>query len=176
MDLEASFGEFSVDQAKRSFLEDEPWQSARRFLERLRATSDWGEIIIAANVCFEPVVGILIRRELLMRSVRFNGDMVTQAINHVAQLEWEWVRDWTVDLVRFVLEDETHGAANAEIVAGWLADWLPAAHEAADALEPVFDRLPAGIPFADARQNVQIDVDEMHSSCGVTELSRRGRG
>lgn len=176
MDLESGFGEFSVDEAKKSFLEDEPWQPARRYLERLRATPDWGEVIVAVNVCFEPVVGILIRRELLMRSVRFNGDMLTQAINHVAQLEWEWVRDWTVELVHFVLADEAHGAANREVVAGWLADWLPAAHEAAEALEPVFDKLPAGIAFGDARQNVQIDIDELHQSCGVAELAQISPG
>ena len=72
--------------------------------------------MIATNVCFEPTVGLLIRRELLMRSVRFNGDIVTQAVSHVAQLEWEWVRGWTVELVRFVLEDAEHGAANREVL------------------------------------------------------------
>src|SRR5919201_7037430 len=57
MDLEESFGEFSVDAARERFLHDEPWQPARRYVERLRATPDWGERVIAANVCFEPRVG-----------------------------------------------------------------------------------------------------------------------
>jgi propane monooxygenase small subunit len=175
MDLESHFGDFSVDRARASFLGDAPWQPARRYVERLRATPDWGEVVVAVNVCFEPVVGILIRRELLMRSVRFNGDMLTQAINHVSQLEWEWIRDWTVELVRFLCEDETHGAANREVITGWLADWLPAAHDAAEALEPIFDQLPAGIPFDEARKNVQIDVDELHESCGLTELTDASR-
>ena len=46
-------------------------------------------------------------------------------------------------------------------MAEWLADWLPLADEAAQALEPVFDELPAGIAFEDARANVRIDVDEL---------------
>src|SRR5437899_2975275 len=83
------------------------------------ATPGWGERVVATNVCFEPTVGILIRRELLMRSPRFNGDTVTPAVNHVAQLEWEWTRDWTVELMKFVLEDSQHGAANREVIAGW---------------------------------------------------------
>ena len=172
MDLEAHFGDFPVEAAKRSFLEDEPWQRARRYLEKVCATPDWGERIVALNLCFEPVVGILIRRELLMRSVKFNGDIVTQALNHVAQLEWEWTRGWTAELVRFARDDEEHGAANREVIDSWVADWLPQAHESAQALEPIFDRLPAGIAFADARANVQIDVDELFEESGVAGLAK----
>src|SRR5919204_796032 len=155
MDLEEHFGDFPVDRARESFLRDEPWQPARRYVERLRATPDWGERVIAANVCFEPRVGLLIRRELLMRSVRFNGDILTQALSHVAQLEWEWVRGWTVDLVDFLLADGEHGAHNREVLTGWLTEWMPLAEEAAQQLEPVFDDLPAGISFDDARANVR---------------------
>jgi hypothetical protein len=156
-----------VEAAKRSFLEDAPWQAARAYVEKICATPDWGERIVAANLCFEPVVGLLIRRELLMRSVKFNGDLVTQAVNHVAQLEWEWARGWTAEFVRFVCEDAEHRAANREIIGGWVAEWLPEAHAAAEALEPVFDQLPAGIAFPDARVNVQIDVDELFDDCGI---------
>ena len=171
LDLESHFGEFPVEAAKKSFLEDEPWQPARRYLEKLCSTPDWGERVIAANLCFEPVVGILIRRELLMRSVKFNGDLITQALNHVAQLEWEWVRGWTVEFARFVREDATHGTSNREVLREWVAEWLPEAHEAARALEPIFDALPAGIAFGDARANVQIDVDEMFEESGLSDLA-----
>ena len=82
MDLEQDFGEFPVERSRESFLHDDVWQPARSYVERLRATPDWGERVFAANLCFEPTVGLLIRRELLMRSVRFNGDIVTQALSH----------------------------------------------------------------------------------------------
>ena len=124
MDLEEQFGDFPVDRAKESFLNDDVWQPARRYVERLRATPDWGERVIAANLCFEPTVGLLIRRELLMRSVRFNGDIITQAVSHVAQLEWEWVHGWTVELVKFLLDDaDARGGEprGADRVAGRLA-------------------------------------------------------
>jgi propane 2-monooxygenase small subunit len=176
MDLEESFGEFSVDAARERFLHDEAWQPARRYVERLRATPDWGERIVATNVCFEPTFGLLIRRELLMRSVRFNGDILTQAISHVAQLEWEWVRDWTIDLVRFVLEESEHGETNREVLAGWLADWLPLADEAAQGMRALFDELPAGIAFDEARTNVRIDIDEMMEACGLSDLAAAAGG
>jgi propane 2-monooxygenase small subunit len=174
MDLETHFGGFPVEAAKKSFLEDEPWQPARAYVEKLCSTPDWGERIIATNLCFEPVVGLLIRREILMRSVKFNGDLVTQAVNHVAQLEWEWARGWTAELARFVCEDAEHGSANREVVGEWVAEWLPEAHAAAEALEPIFDQLPAGIAFADARVNVQIDVDELFDECGLADPVRQG--
>ena len=176
MDLEEHFGDFPVDRARESFLTDDVWQPARRYVERLRATPDWGERLIAVNLCFEPAVGLLIRRELLMRSVRFNGDIVTQAVSHVAQLEWEWVHGWTVELMKFVLEDAEHGAANRDVLAEWLADWLPLAEEAAQALRPVFDDLPAGISFEDARANARIDFDELCEQCGVADLAGAGAG
>jgi propane 2-monooxygenase small subunit len=166
MDLDEHFGDFPVDRARESFLKDEAWQPARRYVERLRSTTDWGERVIAVNLCFEPLVGLMVRRELLMRSVRFNGDILTQAVSHVAQLEWEWVRGWTVDLVKFVVEDEEHGTANREVLARWIAEWAPLAEEAAAGLQPVFDELPAGISFDDARANVKIDVDALNEEIG----------
>jgi propane 2-monooxygenase small subunit len=174
MDLEEHFGDFPVDRARESFLEDAAWQPARSYVERLRATTDWGERVIATNVCFEPRVGLLIRRELLMRSVRFNGDIVTQALSHVAQLEWEWVRGWTVELIKFVIEDAEHGAVNRDVLSRWLAEWMPLAEEAAKGVQPVFDGLPAGIAFDDARANVRIDVDELLDECRLSEVAAAG--
>jgi propane 2-monooxygenase small subunit len=165
MDLEEHFGDFPVDRSRESWLRDVAWQPARRYVEKLRATPDWGERVFAVNVCFETTFGLLIRRELLMRSVRFNGDMITQAVSHVAQLEWEWARNWTTELVRFALSDEEHGDANRAVLTGWMEDWLPLADEAALGVRPVFEALPAGISFEDARANVQIDVQALLVDC-----------
>jgi hypothetical protein len=174
MDLEEQFAEFSVDRAREDFLKAEAWQPARRYVERLRATPDWGERVVATNVCFEPVFGLLVRRELFMRSVRFNGDILTQALSHVAQLEWEWARNWTIELVTFVLEDAAHGEANREVLSGWLADWQPLAEEAADGMRAVFAELPAGIAYGDARENVQIDIDELMEASGLGAIRASG--
>ena len=169
MDLEEQFGDFPVERAKQSWLNDEPWQPARRYVERLRATPDWGERLFAANVCFETTFGLMIRRELFMRSVRFNGDIITQAVSHVAQLEWEWVRNWMAELMGFVLADEEHADANRVVLEGWYQEWMPLAEEAALGVQPVFEQLPAGISFDDARTNVRIDVDELLADCGLAE-------
>jgi propane 2-monooxygenase small subunit len=176
MDLEEQFGDFPVERARESWLRDDSWQPVRRYVERLRATPDWGERVVAANVCFEPLAGLLVRRELLMRSVRFNGDILTQAVSHAAQLEWEWTRGWTVELIRFLLDDADHGDQNREVLERWLAEWMPLAEEAAVALVPVFADLPDGIPFDDARANVQIDMDELFEETGLAQPAKAAGG
>ncbi len=51
MDLEEALGvEFPIEIASQAFLNDAPWQPTRRYLERLAATRDWGEVIVAANL------------------------------------------------------------------------------------------------------------------------------
>ncbi len=68
MDLERHHGEFSTEAARDRFLHEPHWQPTRRYLERLAATPDWGEVVVAINLCFEPRVGTLLRRELGIRA------------------------------------------------------------------------------------------------------------
>ena len=128
MDLEQFHGEFSIDSARSAFLDAPEWQPTRRYLERLAATPDWGEVIVAANLCFEPAVGTLLRRELGTRLAAAHGDTVTPTLARVETGEWEWVRAWTTALTKFLL------ARNRELIEGWVAAWQPAAIEAAEAI------------------------------------------
>jgi ferredoxin-NADP reductase/ferredoxin len=135
MDLEPHLGcELPITAAREGFLRDPAWQPTRRYLERLAATPDWGEVIVAANLCFEPVVGTLIRRELGTRAAAASGDTVTPVLARVATQEWEWARAWTVALVRFLVSDEAHGAHNRAVIDGWLDQWMAPAREAAAAV------------------------------------------
>ncbi len=146
MDLEEHLDvEFPIETARGAFLEDEAWQPTRRLLERLAASADWGEVVIAANLVFEPVVATLIRRELGTRAAAANGDTVTPVLARVETQEWEWTRAWTVALVRFLLDDPHFGEENRATISGWIRDWLPLALEAALALTPLADEIPAGI-------------------------------
>jgi NAD(P)H-flavin reductase/ferredoxin len=134
MDLEEHHGPFPITQARETFLHHESWQPTRRLVERLAATHDWGEVIVAANLCFEPIVGTMLRRELGIRAAAGRGDTVTPVIAQVANHEWEWAREWTTELIRMLLCDPEHGEHNRATIDGWLADWQPGAQAAADAL------------------------------------------
>jgi NAD(P)H-flavin reductase/ferredoxin len=166
MDLEREFGiEFSIEAAREAFLEQQAWQPTREYLERLAATPDWGEVVIAANLCFEPIVGTLIRRELGIRAAAANGDTVTPVLARVATQEWEWIRTWTLELVRFLCEDEQHGAANRALIDSWVSEWQPRAFEAAAALAPL---APPGVDPERAVADVQAYAEAMLSEVAAT--------
>lgn len=137
MDLEEHHGSFPIEAARDTFLHDENWQPTRRYVERLAATHDWAEVIVAANLCFEPVVGTMLRRELGTRAAAGCGDTITPVIAQVANQEWEWARGWTTELIRMLLTDRKHGTHNRATIDGWLAEWQPLAQDAADALGSV---------------------------------------
>ncbi len=135
MALEPHLGcELPISAAREAFLRDPAWQPTRRLVERLAATPDWAEVIIAANLCFEPVVATLIRRELGTRAAAASGDTVTPVLARAATQEWEWARAWTVALVRMLVSDDTHGVHNRGVIDGWLSAWMAPAREAAAAV------------------------------------------
>lgn len=170
MDLEAEFGEFPTADAKQRWLEHAPWQPTRNFVERLHSITDWGEVIVATNLCYEPIVGTTIRRELGMRAAALNGDSVTPVVAGVAQQEWQWVAGWTKAFTQMCLADAEHGEANRETIAGWIEDWMPLAQEAADAVLTITEELPIGVDVAAAQARVARDVAAFHEAAGVADL------
>jgi hypothetical protein len=171
MDLEPTFGEFPIETARERFLGDPIWQPIRDYLERLRTISDWGETIVAANLIFEPLVGVAIRRELGIRAAIVNGDGVTPTVARVAELEWDWTRRWTVAFLQLVLGDEEHAESNREVLAGWVADWQPRALAALSALEELGAQVPGGFSFAAARERLERDVRQLFDEAGIPELA-----
>jgi NAD(P)H-flavin reductase len=170
MDLEQHFGPFPIEAARAAFLDDDVWQPTRSYLERLGATTDWGEVVVAANLCLEPVVGTLLRRELGTRVAGAHGDMVTPVLARVETQEWEWVRGWTVELIRFLLGDASHGEANRELITGWVREWLPEAVQAAMALAPLAGQVPGGVDVEQAVARVTRYAGRMLAQSGLSEL------
>jgi propane monooxygenase coupling protein len=169
MDLEPYLGrQLPIAPARQAFLRDPAWQPARRYLERLAATADWGEVLVAANLCFEPVVATLVRRELGTRAAAAHGDTVTPVLARVETQEWEWARAWTVALTRFLLTDAVHGEANRAVLGSWVRDWMPAALAAAVALAPVGETV--GVDEARAIDRVRRYAGELLADAGLPEL------
>jgi propane monooxygenase reductase subunit len=170
MDLEEHHGPFPIEAARDAFLSEKPWQPTRRYLERLGATRDWGEVIVAANLCFEPVVATLLRRELGTRAAAANGDTVTPVLARVETQEWEWVRGWTLELMRFLLGDDRFGEENREVITAWVRDWLPLAVEASVALAPLANEIPTGIDAEQALERVRSYAGAMLEQAALPEL------
>lgn len=170
MDLESHHGDVSVDAARERFLTDATWQPARDYLERLAAVRDWGELLVAANLCFEPLVGTFLRRELSLRAAVANGDSVTPVLARAASREWAWTRDWSVELIRFVTGDAAHGARNAELVAGWVGRWLPDALAATETLVPLAEDLEGDVA-SDGLERTRRSAMELLEQAGLGELA-----
>jgi propane monooxygenase small subunit len=170
MDLEPEIGECSTEAARQRFLEEEAWQPVRALVEHVNACTDWAERVLAANLCIEPLVGNLLRREMLLVPASANGDPVTPVIIGNAQREWLWVRDWTAELVRFCVEDEEFGAHNRDVLATWAARWNAEAEGAAEAVAKEIARVPRARPAAEALEQVRRERDELQSALQREEV------
>jgi hypothetical protein len=143
MDLESEIGECPTEQAKARWMEEEAWQPVRELVESVAEAGDWVERVIATNLCIEPVLGTLLRREMLLVPATANGDPITPVIISAAQREWLWYRDWTSELVAFAVGDEEHGDANRAVLAAWCAKWNPVVDAAAQSIKDALDRVPS---------------------------------
>lgn len=134
IDLEAISPGVPLDQARAQWMGGRAWQPARRMLEALSVREDWAELLVAVNVCFEPLVGQLIRFEWASRLAGHFGDQISPIVAEATQIQQAWVRDWTHEALRSVLDDPRHGAHNRALVERWIATWTPHAQAAAAAL------------------------------------------
>ncbi len=168
MDLDEDLGDFTIEAAKQRWVSAPEWQDARRLIERLGTIKDWGELIVVTGLVVEPLLGNLVRRELLLRGALRNADPVTPAIARNAQREGAWWNDFALAFTQFTAGDEEHSAANRPLIEGWLADWEPETLRALDALEPVFAATP-GVDFAKARASVVADQEALVAAAGLRE-------
>jgi propane monooxygenase small subunit len=170
MDLDEDLGDFAIEAAKQRWLTEPAWQDTRRVVERLGTITDWGELIVVCGLLVEPLLGGLVRRELLLRGALRSADPVTPAIVRNAQREGGWWNDFALAFGQFVVEDEEHAAANRALVEGWLAAWEPEVLKAVDGLEAIFAGAP-GVDFADARARVVADQQALVAAAGLGETA-----
>lgn len=135
IDLDEQFGGF--DGFKALWMDDPGWQPAREFAERLNVLRDWGEIIIATNLCLEPLIEALV--EEFARVAAANGDMATAAMISSLMTDEARHRRWTDAFVTMLLESEQHGEANREIIGRWLGAWYPRAVAVIRGIGPKLD-------------------------------------
>ncbi len=170
MDLDEDLGDFTIEAAKQRWLTEPAWQDTRRIVERLGTITDWGEMIVVCGLVVEPLLGNLVRRELLLRGALRSADPVTPAVVRNAQREGAWWTDFASAFTQFVVGDEEHGAANRELVAGWLADWEADATTAVDALAGVFAAAP-GTDYDAGRAAVVAEQQALVEAVGARDAA-----
>jgi propane monooxygenase small subunit len=143
MDLERRFGPMPIEAARERWDSDPGWQAVRGYLTDVDAEChDWGELLVAINLCFEPIVGQMLRREFAVDRGPAHGDLVTTVVAEAGQREWGLTREWTVALAHFVIGDPHCGDANAATLRAWVARHTPRAEAACKVAIGLADRLP----------------------------------
>ncbi|MEW6105543.1 MAG: monooxygenase [Bacillota bacterium] len=165
MDLEEALPGFSDAGAQMVWMTDPVYQPSREYVERLLACRDWGEITLASNLSFEPLVATLVTREFLTRFAPHHGDSVTPVILETVDTDRRRNVAATVELVRFLLADTP---ANRSVIEGWLRVWAPRAVRAAQAFAPLFTRTEEHpLTFATAWQRVTTEYTALLGDLGL---------
>jgi toluene monooxygenase system protein E len=117
-ELRRSWPEAGFGTNERAHWEGDPaWQGFRELMERLLATYDYGEAIIALNLVAMPAIDAALR-ELASQAVAA-GDPLTQLLVE-AQLDDSARRErWTAALMEFLVAEGDNKAYVDEVVATW---------------------------------------------------------
>ena len=108
---------------------------------------------------------------MLLVPASANGDPVTPVIIGSAQREWLWVREWTVELVRFCVDDKEFGNHNRDVLHGWTQSWNAEAEAAADAVAQELERVPRARPVSEALEQLRRERDAVQGAVQVEEVT-----
>jgi hypothetical protein len=127
------------DPARAAWMEHPALQPLRKAVEEALTLTDWGEVIVAVNVCLEGLLQPF-QRELYLSAGRRERDLATAMLGRHCWVDEERHLGWTDAFLRLVVEADP---ANRAVLAGWCEAHAPAAHAALDAIA-------AGFPFGGA--------------------------
>lgn len=141
-DLKEAFPDFVEADVHQVWKSDPTWQGARRAVERIVASNDWMEVVVATNLCFDRLFGELAKVEFFSRFAAANGDVVTPILIASSEADAARTLHWTKALVSHLVSDPVHGQHNRDLVRFWVDRWSADALEAAKAFQPVFLEAP----------------------------------
>jgi propane monooxygenase small subunit len=126
---------------KAAWQQDPIWQPTRENVEKLTGIRDWAQAFFATALVFEPLVGELFRSEFVMHAAAPQGDFITPTIMGCGESDCAREQRGARALFRMLADDEEHGAANREVMQGWLAEWVPVSLAAAQQLQPIWSEI-----------------------------------
>jgi toluene monooxygenase system protein E len=135
------------DRSRAAWQEDPAWQPLRRAVEQALCTYDWGEALVALNLCLEPLVEALFFTELA-RLVRERRDFLLGEVLSSFDEDGRWHQAWSAALIRMVAPQ----GDNRAVLRGWIERWWPRGREAIAAASTLLGHAgPGALARAEAR-------------------------
>jgi toluene monooxygenase system protein E len=123
----------AVGHGKASWEGDAAWQPLRELVERTLIVFDWGEALVALNVCIKPIVDEVFMIHLASVAKEHGDYQLTELFGSLAT-SCRWHGDWAFALLDLAFQQDRR---NCDVASAWVSSWQPRAVEAARALEPV---------------------------------------
>jgi len=154
------------DPARQAWMENPALQPLRRAVELALTLTDWGEVIVAVNLCLEGLLQPF-QRELHLTAARRERDMGTAMLGRHCWIDEERHLGWTDAFLRLVIDADP---ANRVTLQTWYDTHAPAAREALDALAAGF---PFGGVAADAAATARTELAKRLAAAGLEEATDR---
>jgi hypothetical protein len=107
------------DGSRDAWQSDPAWQPMRAVMEQLLVTYDWGEALVALNVCLKPVIDDLFNVRLsALAGAR--GDHLDAQWLLSFEDDAMWQRAWTAGLLRLIIDADADARS---AVAQWTDVW-----------------------------------------------------
>ena len=123
-----------ADDSRAAWQEAPAWQPLRRAVELALVTYDWGEALVALDLCLKPMLEGLFLAEGARRA-RAQGDFLVGETLASFDRDGRWHQAWSAALLRLALTDRPQ---NVPVVEGWVARWDALAREATGAAASLF--------------------------------------
>jgi toluene monooxygenase system protein E len=117
--VKPTFGDASRDAWQHEAI----WQPMREAVERALVAFDWGEALVALNVCLKPAFDALFLVEIA-ESARSRGDMLHGLLTSSLLDDSRWHREWTRAAIATALD------VCRDAVTEFVSTWLPRARAA----------------------------------------------
>lgn len=124
-----------VGDGRESWQSGTEWQGLRALVEKLLVTYDFGEALVALNVCVKPALDELLLR--LPEEAMMRGDPLLGALLLAWSDDCAWQRGYTR---AFLHGAQAQRAENSTMIRGTVDRWLDATERAMRPLEVLFAR------------------------------------
>jgi toluene monooxygenase system protein E len=129
--VDAGFG----DGARDAWQRQPAWQPLRETVERCLVTYDWGEALVALNLCIKPAIDELFMLGLARLAKKHDDFQLGQLFASLDE-DCRWHREWTVALLKTAIEAED---GNRAVIEQWARKWGALAIRSAQALADFAD-------------------------------------